>query len=302
MNTKSIAIGLSIAVAATILNAQSAPAPQKVQPKLAAIINGEPLTVQELDGLYNRLPPQMKAEYEKSGGKTQFLDTYIRKRLLVQEALKQNFDKQPATQFELQAARESVLFDLYVRDVISKAFVNDSEMKALYENSKFEFAVPEQIRARHILIAPRPLNAGNQQSVEEARQAALLQANEIYQRIHRGQATFEQMAQQFSMDGSAQGGGDLGFFPRGKMVKEFEDAAFALKEGEMSPVVPTQFGFHIIKMEEHRPTGFRPFDDVKEQLRERLLRKYAEQVMQSLNALTQDLRQASRIAIYPENL
>lgn len=302
MNSRSLAIGLSIAVAATVLNAQTAPAPQKAQPKLAAMVNGEAVTVEELNGLYARLSPQMRAEYEKSGGKTQFLDTYIRKRLLVQEALKQNFDKQPSTQFELQASRESVLFDLYVRDVVSKAFVSESELKALYENSKFEFAAPEQIRARHILITPKPANPGNKQSVEEARQAALLQMNEVYQRIRRGEATFERMAQQYSMDGSAQGGGDLGFFPRGKMVQEFEDAAFALQPGEISPVVPTQFGFHLIRLEERRPTGFRPFEEVRADLRERLLRKYAEQVMQSLNALTQDLRQASRIAIYPENL
>lgn len=302
MNSKSLAIGFTIAAAATILNAQTSPAPQKVQPKLAAMINGEAVTVEELDGLYARLSPQMRAEYEKSGGRTQFLDTYIRKRLLVQEALKQNFDKQPATQFELQAARESVLFDLYVRDVVSKAFVSDSELKALYENSKFEFATPEQIRARHILIIPKPANPGNQQSVEEARQAALLQMNLVYQGIRRGEASFEQMAQKYSMDGSAQGGGDLGFFSRGKMVQEFEDAAFALKPGEMSPVVSTQFGFHLIRLEERRPTGFKPFEEVKGELRERLMRKYAEQVLQSLNALTQDLRQASRIAIYPENL
>lgn len=295
-------IFVALACVATMALAEEQSTPAKAQPKLAAMINGEAVTVEELNGLYARLSPQMRAEYEKSGGRTQFLDTYIRKRLLVQEALKQNFDKQPSTQFELQAARESVLFDLYVRDVVSKAFVGDSEMKALYENSKFEFATPEQIRVRHILITPRPSNPGNKQSVEEAREAALLQMNQIYQRIRLGEASFEQMAQKYSMDGSAQGGGDLGFFPRGKMLQEFEEAAFALKPGEISPVVPTQFGFHLIRLEERRPTGFRPFEEVKADLRERLLRKYAEQVMQSLNALTQDLRQASRIAIYPENL
>lgn len=298
---KNGSIFLALACVATMAVAQEQPAP-KAQPKLAAMINGEPLTVEELNGLYARLSPQMKAEYEKSGGRTQFLDTYIRKRLLVQEALKQNFDKQPNTQFELNAARETVLFDLYVRDVVSKAFVSDADLKALYEESKFEFATPEQIRARHILITPRPSNPGNKQSVEEARAAALLQINQIYQRIRRGDATFEKMAQEYSMDGSAQGGGDLGFFPRGKMVQEFEDAAFALKPGEISPVVSTQFGFHLIRLEEHRPTGFRPLEDVKADLRERLLRKNAAQVMESLNALTQDLRKASRISIYPENL
>lgn len=299
---KNKSIFLAVACVATMAVAQEQPTPAKAQPKLAAMINGEALTVEDLNSLYARLSPQMRAEYEKSGGKTQFLDTYIRKRLLVQEAIKQNFDKQPATQFELQASRESVLFDLYVRDVVSKAFVSDSELKALYESSKFEFATPEQIRARHILIVPKPTNPGNQQSVEEARQAALLEMNLVYQRIRRGEGSFEQMAQKYSMDGSAQGGGDLGFFPRGKMVQEFEDAAFALKPGEMSPVVSTQFGFHLIRLEERRPTGFKPFEDVKGELRERLMRKYAEQVLQSLNALTQDLRQASRIAIYPENL
>lgn len=295
-------IFLALACISTMAAAQEQPTPAKAQPKLAAMINGEALTVEELNGLYARLSPQMRAEYEKSGGRTLFLDTYIRKRLLVQEALKQNFDKQPSTQFELKAARETVLFDLYVRDVVSKAFVSDTDLKALYENSKFEFATPEQIRARHILITPRPSNPGNKQSVEEAREAALLQINEIYQGLRLGKATFEEMAQKYSMDGSAQGGGDLGFFPRGKMVEEFEEAAFALKPGEISPVVSTQFGFHLIRLEERRPTGFRPLEEVKAELRERLLRKYAEQVMESLNALTQDLRKASRISIYPENL
>ena len=91
----------------------------------------------------------------------------------------------------------------------------------------------------------------------------------------RAGANFEQLAREHSADpGSAAKGGDLGFFPEGKMVPAFEAAAAALKNpGDLSPIVPTQFGFHIIRLEGRKPASVKPFDEVKEELRAEIIAK-----------------------------
>jgi peptidyl-prolyl cis-trans isomerase D len=138
-----------------------------------------------------------------------------------------------------------------------------------YERRRSEFDRPEEVRARHVLVrvaedAPEP-------DVERARQ----RIEELRARIEGG-ADFADVALEASEDpGSKEQGGDLGFFPRGRMVKAFEEAAFSLEPGALSPVVRTPFGFHVIRVEERRPPVVIPFEEARQEIARELVRARA---------------------------
>lgn len=129
------------------------------------------------------------------------------------------------------------------------------EMQDYYRNNRSEFQVQEQVQASHILFK----TAGESpESVQKIRQ----KAGKVLEEAKAGK-DFAQLAQRHSEDGSAANGGDLGFFGRGRMVPEFERAAFGLAKGEISDLVTTQFGLHIIKVLEKQAARTQAFDEVK---------------------------------------
>ena len=119
--------------------------------------------------------------------------------------------------------------------------VSDDEVRDFYEKNPDEFT---GVRASHILIRPEGFDEASKKKAKEAAEDVLKQA--------RGGSDFAELAKKHSTDGSAQQGGDLGFFTKGAMVPQFSSAAFALEPGQISDVVETQFGFHIIKLAERR--------------------------------------------------
>jgi peptidyl-prolyl cis-trans isomerase D len=139
--------------------------------------------------------------------------------------------------------------------------VEAAELRAYYEEHKDEFLEGEQANARHILFRIPP--DADEVAVAEAE----LLANGVAQ-IARTGADFAELAAKHSQDpGSKDGGGDLGWFARGRMVKEFDEAVFAAKPGEIVGPIRSQFGFHIIRVEGFRPAHQRPFEEVEEQVR-----------------------------------
>jgi Parvulin-like peptidyl-prolyl isomerase len=277
------------------------PLPAKAEPKIAATINGENVTADQLDRMYARLAPEMRANYERSGGKAQFLDTYIRKRLILQEALKSNFDKRPELQDDLQTARESVLFDRYIKDVIAANIVTEPMVRSYYDSHQDEFKRPATMKLRHILATPGegPVNnstGDDAKSLDEA----LSKIERIAQLVKDG-GNFADLATKYSEDSTATSGGDLGWVAPGKMVPEFDKMAFSLKKGQVSSVIKTQFGYHIIFAEERREAGVAPFEEVRADIREGLLREKMPDVLQEVNRLAQELRRASTISINREN-
>jgi peptidyl-prolyl cis-trans isomerase D len=155
-------------------------------------------------------------------------------------------------------------------DAIAAAVAGrDAELRALYAERRDTYDVPEQVRARHILLRVEP---GAAPAAIAARQA---QAEAIRARLAAGE-DFAQLAEALSEDpGSKQSGGDLGSFKRGQMLKPFEDAAFALAPGELSPVVKTDFGFHVLRVEERKPAQLRSYEQVAPELARELLGREA---------------------------
>ena len=145
----------------------------------------------------------------------------------------------------------------------------EADAKALYEQRLETYDVPEQVRARHILLRVEP------GAPAEAVEARRREAEAIHARLVGGE-DFASLASSLSEDpGSKESGGDLGFFKRGQMVKPFEDAAFALGPGELSPVFRSDFGFHLLRVEERKPAQLRTFDEVKAELAREILGREA---------------------------
>ncbi|PIE33262.1 peptidylprolyl isomerase [candidate division KSB3 bacterium] len=162
--------------------------------------------------------------------------------------------------------KEMLIQALIQQEVISKIDVSDEEVQKHYDEKKEQFQEPEQVQASHILIQVA------QDATEEDKAAAKKKIEEILVLAKEGQ-DFAELAKEHSEGPSKDNGGDLGFFPRGAMVKPFEEVVFALSEGEISDVVETQFGYHIIKLTGKKEAREVPFEEVKEQLKQGLVRQ-----------------------------
>jgi peptidyl-prolyl cis-trans isomerase C len=152
----------------------------------------------------------------------------------------------------------------YVENVIAKGVVvSDAEVHDFYAGNKDKFESPEQAHARHILVTV------DEKADEQTHQTGKAKADDLLAQL-KGGANFEELAKKSSDCPSASQGGDLGFFGHGQMVQEFDEAAFALKPGELSGVVTTKFGYHIIKLEEKKDAGLVPELDAAPRIREYL--------------------------------
>lgn len=135
--------------------------------------------------------------------------------------------------------------DMVIREYVEKKVepsieVAEADSRAYYDQNQASFAAVDSVHARHIILLFRP------EDTPEIREERRRQMTDIQKRAKGGE-DFTQLARQYSQDGAAQNGGDLGWFPREMMVKPFSDVAFSLKKGEISGVVETQFGFHVIQ-------------------------------------------------------
>ncbi len=144
--------------------------------------------------------------------------------------------------------------------------VTHEEVSEFYERNKAQFETPAAVKARHILVRPEPGSPDGEKARDEARQ----KIEGILEKVRSG-GDFAALASENSEDpGSAQQGGDLGWFQKGIMIREFEDAAFALGKGEVSGVVETEFGFHVIKVDDRKDPGHTPLKEVETSIRKTL--------------------------------
>ncbi|HTL99410.1 MAG TPA: peptidylprolyl isomerase, partial [Holophagaceae bacterium] len=162
----------------------------------------------------------------------------------------------------LQPTRRVIQFVVLDKAALAKeTAVTDAEVQKAYQDHLAQFSTPAQVKARHILFKA---------TTDEQYATALKRAQDLRAKLVKG-LDFAKTAEQVSEDPSAKGrGGDLGWFDASKMVKDFSDAAFKLKVGEISEPVKTQFGYHLIQVEDTKPEEVKPFDEVKAQLRAQL--------------------------------
>ena len=199
------------------------------------------------------------------------LDSYLGKVKLADDAAKKFYDEN-AKQFETPEQAKAEYLVLSMESIASQLAVTEAEVKAWYEGHKDRYQQPEERRASHILIATEKLG----------KDKAKAKAEELLKEIRSNPAAFADLAKKNSDDpGSASKGGDLGFFGRGAMVKAFEDTTQNLKEGEISGVVESDFGFHIIKLTGIHAAKEKPLAEVRADIEAELKkaagsRKFAE--------------------------
>ena len=199
------------------------------------------------------------------------VDSYLDKVKLADDAAKKFYDEN-SKQFQTPELAKAEYVVLSMETIGAQLSVSEAEIKAAYDSRKDRFQQPEERRASHILIASEKLG----------KDKAKAKAEQLLAEIRKTPAAFADLAKKNSDDpGSAAKGGDLGFFGRGTMVKSFEDSAFGLKEGEISGVVESDFGFHIIKLTGIHAAKEKPLAEVRGEIEAELKktaasRKFAE--------------------------
>jgi peptidyl-prolyl cis-trans isomerase D len=193
-----------------------------------------------------------------------FFQSFVGKAKVEEGDLKKYYEQ---NQKEFQTAEQARVeyVKLSADGLSNKVQVTADEARQYYEAHQGDFGAPEQRQAAHILIAVA-------QAVPQAEQdAAKARAEQLLKQVRQNPAKFAELARQNSQDpGSAASGGDLGFFGRGMMVKPFEDAVFSLKAGEISGLVQSDFGYHIIKLLAVKPSGGKPFEAVRPEIEDKL--------------------------------
>jgi peptidyl-prolyl cis-trans isomerase C len=222
------------------------------------ILTGGGVTVRqsEFEGAMKSLPPQYQA-YAMGPGKKQFAEDFLRMKLLAAAGERAGLEKDPEVVNQLKIMRENLVASAQLKKIEETVQVAEADLRQAYEAKKAEF---EKASARHILIAFKGSPAAQPGKPELTEEQAKAKAEELRAKIAGG-AAFEEIAKAESDDtGSGAQGGSLGEFGRGQMVPEFEQAAFTTEIGKLSPVIRTQFGYHVVKVDARTTT---PFEEAK---------------------------------------
>ena len=284
-------------VDATVSVDSAAPAPADNKPielpEVVATVNGQNITKQQLQDLFNAALKSSGAKngdlnsQQQLGGYTQLLQDLIMDKLVAEAAssekasdadvdaelakIKGQFPDDKAFQEQISQAgmtpdklKENIRTGLqqsrWMKSQVKTAEITDDQAKTFYESNIKEFEQPETVKASHILFMVDPDAPADvvKQKEEAATKAA--------ERAATGE-DFTKLAKELSEEpGASESGGDLGFFPKDRMVPEFADAAFAQKVGDISKPVKTEFGWHVIKVTDKKAAGTLPFDQVKAQV------------------------------------
>jgi peptidyl-prolyl cis-trans isomerase C len=303
---------------------EKAEAPKTSPADVLVKVNGTPITRAELDRVVTTILAQSHAPQDLPASarkqvEDNALDQLIGSELLYQTGSKQkikDLDKQVedkltqgkarfSTPSEYEAAlkannldekellvvirKDIIITNLYQKEVLDKTTVTDAEVKKFYDDNQDKFKKPESYHASHILIGVDP------QAKPEEKQKAKVKAEAIKKRLAAGE-DFATLAKAESTCPSKEKGGDLGTFGKGEMVPEFEKATAALKPGQISDVVETQFGYHIIKLIEKKDSGVVTFDESKEKIQAYLKQTKAQKAMLAYIAALKSNAKIEKIA------
>jgi peptidyl-prolyl cis-trans isomerase C len=250
------------------------PAVASADSTVVAKVNGYEITADEVRLAADDILPQLGEV--PANLRFPFVVEYLMERhLLAQAAVKEGIVETDEYKRRLAFYQAKSLRDAYFAAKLKPA-VTEEAIRASYEEQAAKVEAEERARARHILVA----------SEQEAK--------DIVSRLAKGE-DFEALAKQYSQDGSKDTGGDLGYFTAEEMVPAFSETAFALDVGQVSQPVQTEFGWHVIKLEDRRTGGAQPFEDVEDAIRLVLLRK-------SVQDRLLELRQTAEIEVHDPDL
>jgi peptidyl-prolyl cis-trans isomerase C len=276
--------------------------------KLVARINGKELTNRDIDALWNRIPKKMQEDYVKSGGKLIFVQNYIAKHLIVQDAIRSGFAAKIGAPDELDAAGEAMLFDRYVREIIAAPLVSEEEMKRVYQENTTEFVAPEQGSFLLLRVLKKDSTTSARESIEKAMIeifSARTQLAQTYSSQHLPaamRAKFAEVARRMSDAPSAEKGGDMGWVALHTVDPKIADAVRTMKPGTASGIIETADAFQMIFVDEHRPAGVEAYEAVKPALRQFIMAREAKKVMDAVAKKSAELRKTGKVEIFAQNL
>lgn len=229
-----------------------------------ATVNGQEITQDHLDTFVELLISQGAQDSEEL--RTQVKQEMVNRLVAVQAAEKAGIDKQKDVKQELELARQGILVRALMSEHLEKNPITDKQIKAEYDSLKKEQSKEQEYKVRHILVQ------------DESK------ANDLIAAIKANKTSFDEAAKKESIDsGSGAKGGELGWAPASNYVPEFAEAVETLKKGEMTDKpVQSQFGWHIVEVEDSRSITFPEFDDVKPQIEEMLRQKELAQFQEDL--------------------
>jgi len=230
--------------------------------KVLASVNGKAITENDVDNFIAGLGQRGQA-YQNPQGRAMVLEQLINKALIVLDATRNLYEREPAFKEQMARVKEDLLAEYAVGKVVSTVRIREEEIDKYYEENKAEMVQGASVNASHILV--------DSESV----------AKDILAEIQSGAISFEDAAKKYSTCPSGKDGGSLGDFTRGQMVPEFENACFAMNVGEISQPVKTQFGYHLIRLNSKGEEQVMKLSEIRDQLREKLLREKQQAAYQS---------------------
>ncbi|MEW6187503.1 MAG: peptidylprolyl isomerase [Thermodesulfobacteriota bacterium] len=263
--------------------------------EILAKVGTRKITQSDLNRLISFHEPEQQKMIEKNPQvKEALLWQMIRSMVVADSARKKSFDKKPEVRAQQEIMINNFLAAMYLqKEVVEKVTVNEEKARTYYKDNLDAFRTPETIRARHILIKTDP------EAKEEDKKKTKEKAEGVLKKLKEG-ADFAKLATEFSDDpGTKDKGGDLDFFPKGSMVPAFEEAAFALKPGEISGLVETEYGYHIIKLEEKKEAFLEPYEKIKETVKEKALQDLKKEAV--TNFVEKAMKEA-RVEVFSEKL
>jgi len=215
------------------------------------------ITDEDIKAELEALPTQLKPYVATKEGKKEFIESLVKRELLYQEAKAKGLENSEKVKQDLEKIKKRLLVDAFLRDAIKvDVKVDDNVLKEYYKKNEKKFAEPEKTHTKHILVKDKKL------------------ADEIAEKLKKSPESFEKLAAEYSIDSSGKQGGDIGAHEKGTLVPEYEAAMEKLKNpGDISPVVKSQFGYHIIKLVGREKSKAPKFEDVKDEVKEEYLRE-----------------------------
>ncbi|HEO64044.1 MAG TPA: hypothetical protein ENN78_02105 [Candidatus Omnitrophica bacterium] len=270
------AIALLLAVTAcTLIGCTKA----RTDKDVVATVDGDKITLTMLNERIKALPQYYQAAALQQ--KKELLDDLIIEKLLYNEAKKRGIDKRQDVKDLVQMTVQKVLIAKLLEDINKgKVDVSEEEITQYYETHKDQYLIPESIKCSHILV----------ETEEEAK--------DILKRVKAGE-DFAKLARGYSKDLTKDRGGDLGYFAKGQFIPEFESAVFALAPGELSDVIKTRYGYHVVKVIDKRPARYKELEEAHDEIGYGLAFKKQKE---NFDKLTKSLKEKARITIYEEFL
>ncbi len=263
--------------------------------KVIANINGYKLTEDKYNLLVETLPEKAKKQFQGEDGKKKLIDQLTVQKLLVQEARRLHLDKKPEFLVKREMDEDSLLLEQYYKYLFRNYKPDEKALKAFYNSHSDLFGGKEQFEAYHILVTPkkdaRIFNTKKSDAINENQAKKKLAM--IKSLLKKG-VPFEKVAKEYSEGPSAPRGGYLGKFNLGRMIPEFEEALKKMKPGEVSDVVKTRFGYHIIYLKNRVKPAPKPFEKLSDSEKNMVLQAYFRDL---LNKKIEELRSTASIVI-----